>query len=64
MLLWQQARFTIFPERSRLALKLWPEAGVPVLNDLGYYMHEGGHGSIPADFEIFIRFMKKHFFGE
>lgn len=50
--------------KKALDTEVWPEAGVPVLNDLGYFMHEGGHGSMPADFEIFIKFMKKHFFGE
>lgn len=38
-----------------------PAAGVPLLNDLGYFMHSGGHGSLPADNDIFIRFMKMHF---
>lgn len=50
--------------KKALGTEVWPEAGVPVLNDLGYFMHEGGHGSMPADFGIFIRFMKKHFFSE
>lgn len=38
-----------------------PAAGQPVLNDLGYYMHAGGHGALPGDYKIFIEFMKKHF---
>ena len=50
--------------KKALETDVWPEAGVPILNDLGYFMHEGGHGSMPEDFEIFIKFMKKHFFGE
>ncbi len=50
--------------KKPLDTEVWPGAGVPLLNDLGYFMHEGGHGSMPGDFEIFIRFMKKHFFGE
>lgn len=28
-------------------------------NKLGYYMHEGGHGTIPSDYPVFIQFMKK-----
>ncbi|WP_223275982.1 hypothetical protein [Algoriphagus aquimarinus] len=28
-------------------------------NKLGYYMHDGGHGTIPSDYPIFIQFMKK-----
>lgn len=26
---------------------------------LGYYMHDGGHGMIPADWNVFIEYMKK-----
>lgn len=37
---------------------------MPILNDLGYYMHAGGHGAMPADYKIFIEFMKMHFFSE
>lgn len=38
-----------------------PAAGDTSLleNKLGYYMHDGGHGTIPSDYPIFIRFMKK-----
>ncbi len=39
-----------------------PPAGRPILNDLGYYMHAGGHGALPADYKIFIEFIKMHFF--
>ncbi|WP_240676065.1 alpha/beta hydrolase family protein [Botryobacter ruber] len=31
------------------------------LNTLGYYMHSGGHAVLPEDYDIFIRFMTKHF---
>ncbi|MBB6324938.1 hypothetical protein FHS59_000553 [Algoriphagus iocasae] len=38
-----------------------PAAGDTSLlgNKLGYYMHEGGHGTIPSDYPVFIQFMKK-----
>lgn len=39
----------------------WPEAGKPILNDLGYFMHKGGHGSLPTDYDVFIDFLKMHF---
>lgn len=39
-----------------------PEVGTPILNDIGYYMHEGGHGALPTDYDIAVEFMKKHFF--
>lgn len=40
---------------------LWPSAGdTSRLNPLGYYMHAGGHGTIPSDWPVFITFMKKY----
>jgi hypothetical protein len=30
-----------------------------LLNDLGYFMHDGGHGTFPDDWPRFIKFMKK-----
>jgi hypothetical protein len=37
-----------------------PVAGEPVLGTLGYYMHKGGHGTIPSDWEVFLQFLKTH----
>lgn len=47
--------------KKGLEIDVLPEAGTPVLNDLGYYMHSGGHGTLPADYDIFIDFMNMHF---
>jgi hypothetical protein len=47
--------------KKSLRTDVWPEAGVPLLNDLGYFMHKGGHGALPSDYDVFIRFMKMHF---
>ena len=47
--------------KKSLETDVYPAPGVPILNDLGYYMHAGGHGAMPSDYEIFIRFMKMHF---
>ncbi|MEI7423113.1 MAG: hypothetical protein WCK18_13505 [Prolixibacteraceae bacterium] len=47
--------------KKGLQTDIWPSAGTPVLNDLGYYMHAGGHGTLPADFDIYIDFLKKYF---
>jgi hypothetical protein len=47
--------------KKSLGTDVYPPAGTPILNDLGYYMHAGGHGAMPADYEIFIRFLKMHF---
>jgi hypothetical protein len=38
----------------------WPEAKTPILHDLGYYMHDGGHGMVPTDWAIYIDFLKQH----
>ncbi len=29
-------------------------------NPLGYYMHEGGHGTVPSDYEVILEFIQKH----
>ena len=47
--------------KKGLETDVWPAAGTPVLNDLGYFMHSGGHGTLPADYDIFIDFIKMHF---
>jgi hypothetical protein len=39
-----------------------PSAGDDtMLNTLGYFMHKGGHGVLPGDYDIYIRFIKMHF---
>lgn len=47
-----------------LQSSLWPDAGEPVWGTLSYYMHEGGHGTLPSDWEIFMEFLKTHLMGE
>jgi hypothetical protein len=38
-----------------------PAAGdTSLLNTLGYYMHKGGHGTVPSDWPIFVSYMKKY----
>jgi len=37
-----------------------PLAGEALMNTLGYFMHEGGHGPIPSDYDLFIEFLEKH----
>lgn len=37
-----------------------PAAGdQTMLNALGYYMHAGGHGTVPSDWPVFITYLKK-----
>jgi hypothetical protein len=38
-----------------------PPAGLPILHTIGYYMHDGGHGTIPSDWNQFLKFMQMHF---
>jgi len=37
-----------------------PEPGIPILNPLGFLIHDGGHGTIPSDWDVFLAFMKKY----
>ena len=30
------------------------------LNTLGYYMHKGGHGTVPNDWNVFVEYIKKY----
>ncbi|GAA4737242.1 alpha/beta hydrolase family protein [Flavisolibacter ginsenosidimutans] len=31
-----------------------------LLNTLGYYMHAGGHGTVPSDWAVYMTFLKKY----
>jgi hypothetical protein len=37
-----------------------PSAGQAVGQTLSYFMHAGGHGSIPSDWDQFFKFMQQH----
>jgi hypothetical protein len=37
-----------------------PSAGDPVLRTIGYFMHAGGHGTLPGDWDVFLKFMRMH----
>jgi hypothetical protein len=38
----------------------WPAAGTPILHTLGYFMHAGGHGTIPSDWDQYLTFLQMH----
>ena len=38
----------------------WPAAKQPILHYLSYYMHDGGHGMVPSDWDIYVQFLKMH----
>ena len=35
----------------------WPPPGLPIVTTLGYFMHDGGHGTLPDDWQVFINFL-------
>ncbi len=37
-----------------------PAAGQPILHTIGYYMHAGGHGAVPSDWDQYFKFMQMH----
>jgi hypothetical protein len=46
--------------KDDLGTNVWPGAGQLIAHDLGYYMHEGGHGMVPGDWAIYVEFLKKY----
>jgi len=46
--------------KDPLDTDVWPAARQPILHDLAYYMHDGGHGMVPSDWDIYIEFLKMH----
>jgi len=47
--------------KQGLGTTTMPEAGQPILHTIGYHMHAGGHGTMPGDWEHFLKFMEMHF---
>jgi hypothetical protein len=37
-----------------------PAAGHAILHDIGYEMHNGGHGMVPGDWDVYLEFLKLH----
>ncbi len=46
--------------KQDLGTDVIPAPNTPILRDLSYLMHEGGHGTIPADWPVYIDFLKMH----
>lgn len=46
--------------KDPLDTDVWPAAGRPILHDIGYTMHEGGHGMVPSDWDIYLEFLRMH----
>jgi len=51
--------------KQDLGTDVWPAAKVPLFsNGLNYYMHDGGHGMVPTDYDIYVQFLKAQFYPE
>jgi hypothetical protein len=51
--------------KQDLGTDVWPAAKTPILsNGLNYYMHEGPHGMVPTDWDIYVQFLKAQFHPE
>ena len=50
--------------KQGLDTDVWPAPGVAILHDIGYFMHAGGHGSLPGDWEQYLKFMDMHLLGK
>jgi hypothetical protein len=37
-----------------------PAAGIPIFHTIGYFEHAGGHGTIPSDWDQYLKFMQMH----
>lgn len=45
--------------KQDLGTTTWPEPKTPIFtNGLNYYTHEGGHGMVPSDWDIYVQFLK------
>jgi hypothetical protein len=45
--------------KQDLGTSAWPPSA-PILNDLGYYMNNIGHGMAPGDWAVYLAFLKQH----
>jgi hypothetical protein len=51
--------------KQDLGTDVWPAAKTSIFsNGLNYYMHEGGHGMVPSDWDVYVQFLKMHFHPE
>jgi (4-O-methyl)-D-glucuronate---lignin esterase len=46
--------------KEGLGTEQMPSAGQPIFHTLGYVMHAGGHGALPSDWELYLKFMQMH----
>ena len=46
--------------KDPLDTDVWPAANQPILHDLAYEMHDGGHGMVASDWPIYVSFLQQH----
>lgn len=46
--------------KQGLGTDQWPSPGEPIFSTISYYMHDGGHGTVPSDWDIFLKFLQKY----
>jgi hypothetical protein len=46
--------------KDALDTDVWPGPKQSLLHDIGYYMHDGGHGVLPSDWDIYLQFLQMH----
>ena len=47
--------------KQDLGTDAWPAHKQPIFRDgLNYYMHDGGHGMVPTDWDIYVQFLKQN----
>jgi hypothetical protein len=46
--------------KKDLGTDVWPNADQPILHDIGYVMHAGGHGMLKSDWNVYLDFLKMH----
>jgi hypothetical protein len=51
--------FHLFGKQGMESDKM-PDAGQAILHTIGYEMHDGGHGTVPSDFDVYRKFIAMH----
>jgi hypothetical protein len=51
--------FQLFGKQG-VGTEVTPPAGKYLPGQLGYYMHAGGHGMVPSDWDVIVQFLEEH----
>ncbi len=50
--------YTLLGKQGLEDIPDWPPAGTLAGHTLSYYMHSGGHGTLPTDWPVFLKFLQ------